>query len=80
MSGQGAFIPDIEQLSASDGWSSVHQFLPLDSRSTLQVVFKDIHGAGVTAASFERGRFLSVTNRALVRGVRAWRFTQERAQ
>ncbi|MGQ4879716.1 hypothetical protein ACOJCM_14220 [Billgrantia sp. LNSP4103-1] len=78
MRGQGAFIPGIEQLSATDGWTSVHQLLPLDSRKTLQVVFQDVHGAGVTSASFERGRFLSETNRALVRGVKAWRFMQER--
>lgn len=73
MSAHGAFIPDAGQLSSADGWISVHDYLPLDSRSTLLVVYQDIHDSGVTSASFERGRFLSRTNRALVRGVRAWR-------
>ncbi|MDW7746340.1 hypothetical protein [Halomonas sp.] len=76
MSGQSAFLPDVGELSSTDGWISVHHYLPLDSRTSLLVVYQDMHDAGVTSASFERGRFLSRTNRALVRGVRAWRFQE----
>ncbi|MEX0745177.1 MAG: hypothetical protein WD118_06210 [Phycisphaeraceae bacterium] len=76
MSGQSAFLPDAGELSSADGWISVHHYLPIDSCSTLLVVYQDIHGAGVTSASLERGRFLSRTNRALVRGVRAWRYQE----
>lgn len=77
MSGQGAFLPDVGELSPDEGWISVHHYLPIDSRTCLLVVYQDMHGAGVTTASFEWGRFLSRTNRALVRGVRAWRFQEE---
>ncbi|WP_416137748.1 hypothetical protein ACM26W_14855 [Halomonas sp. HK25] len=77
MSVQGAFLPDAEQLSSKDGWISVHDHLPIDSRATLLVVYQDMHGSGVTSAIMERGRFLSIANRALVRGVRSWRFQGE---
>lgn len=76
MSGQSAFLPDVGELSSVDGWISVHQYLPINRRSTLLVVYQDTHGSGVTSASLESGRFLSCTNRALVRGVRAWRFQE----
>lgn len=57
MSGQSAFLPDVGELSSADGWISVHHYLPLDSRTSLLVVYQDIHDAGVTSASFERGTF-----------------------
>lgn len=76
MSTPGAFIPDVDELSSEDGWISVHYYLPIDSRRPLLVVYQSTHDAGVTSATFERGRFLSTTNRALVRGVRTWRFMQ----
>lgn len=78
MSAQGAFLPDAEQLSPEDGWVSVHDHLPIDSRAILLVVYQDMHGSGVTSAIMERGRFLSTANRALVRGVRSWRFQREK--
>ncbi|MGJ7457876.1 hypothetical protein [Halomonas sp. RA08-2] len=77
MSGQGALLPDVTQLSSKDGWVSVHDHLPVDTRATLLVVYQDMHGSGVTSAIMERGRFLSISNRALVRGVRTWRFHGE---
>lgn len=77
MSSQNTFLPDVSQLSSADGWVSVHHYLPFDSHSTLLVVYQDIHGSGVTSASFRQGRFLSRTNHALIRGVRTWRFMQE---
>ncbi|WIX32587.1 hypothetical protein QO259_17525 [Salinicola sp. JS01] len=76
MSDQEAFLPDVGELSSADGWVSVHYYLPLDSRATLLVVYQDTHGSGVTSGRCERGRFLNATNRALIRGVRAWRFMQ----
>jgi len=74
MSDQGAFLPDAKQLSSKDGWVSVHDHLPIEPRATLLVVYQDMHGSGVTSAIMERGRFLSVANRALLRGVRSWRY------
>lgn len=76
MSGQSAFLPDLGELSSADGWISVHHYLPLNTHTSLLVVFQDMHDSGVTSASCERGRFLSRTNRALIRGVRAWRFQE----
>ncbi|TLF52982.1 hypothetical protein FEI13_02410 [Halomonas urmiana] len=76
MNGQNAFLPDVGKLCSADGWISIHHYLPLASRTSLLVVYQDMHDAGVTSASFERGRFLSRTNRALARGVRAWRFQE----
>lgn len=69
-------VPDIGQLSSSDGWISVHQYLPTDPKIPLHVVYQGAHGSGVTSAILEKGRFLSTTNRALVRGVKAWRYMQ----
>ncbi|MBD3895711.1 hypothetical protein IEI94_07575 [Halomonas sp. ML-15] len=77
MSTTGAFLPDAERLSSKDGWVSVHDHLPIDTRASLLVVYQDMHRAGVTSAIMERGRFLSMSNRALVRGVRSWRFQGE---
>lgn len=77
MSRHTAMIPDLNKLSPSDGWHSVHEYLPINKKDNLLVVYKDIHGSGVTSAILERGRFLSITNRALLRGVRAWRHMQE---
>lgn len=74
---QNAFIPNIDALTASTEWTSVHSYLPTNAKTPLLVVYRDIHGAGVTSAILERGRFLSVTNRALVRGVQAWRYMGE---
>lgn len=74
MHGPDAFMPNVSEISSKDGWISVHNHLPLDFRSTLLVVYQDIHGAGVTYACCDRGRFLSSANRALVRGVKAWRY------
>ncbi|WP_275286356.1 hypothetical protein [Halomonas elongata] len=71
---QNAFMPNVGELSREDGWISVHDHLPLDCRATLLVVYQDLHGAGVTSACCERGRFLNSANRALVRGVKAWRY------
>ncbi|MCL7940231.1 hypothetical protein M8009_07945 [Halomonas sp. ATCH28] len=76
MSGQSAFLPDVGELSSADGWISVHHYLPVDSHTSLLVIYQDMHDVGVTSASFERGRFLSRTHRALVRGVRAWHFQE----
>lgn len=77
MSGQGAFLPDAAQLSSKDGWISVHDHLPIAPSATLLVVYQDMHNSGVTSAIMERGRFLRTANRALVRGVRSWRFQVE---
>ncbi|CAM3940013.1 hypothetical protein VRRI112168_07140 [Vreelandella rituensis] len=67
----------IVQLSTSDGGISVHQYLPIDPKKPLLVVYQDIHGSGVTSAILEKGRFLSMTNRAIVRGVKTWRYMQD---
>lgn len=77
MQAQNAFIPSIDKLTTSDEWTSVHHHLPISDKATLLVVYRDVHGAGVTSAILERGKFLSVTNRALVRGVQAWRYMDE---
>ncbi|RUR26730.1 hypothetical protein ELY33_16605 [Vreelandella andesensis] len=77
MQAQSAFIPNINNLTNSDEWTSVHHHLPINAKAPLLVVYRDTHGAGVTSAILERGKFLSVTNRALVRGVQAWRFIDE---
>jgi|TARA_A100001518_G_C1227050_1_gene78645 hypothetical protein len=76
MSSQTAFLPTTKQLSSSDDMVSVHDYLPIDNHATLLVIYQDIHGAGVTSAVMEKGRFLSVSNRSLVRGVRSWRFQE----
>ena len=70
-------IADLSQLSPSDGWVSVHHYLPIDPKAALLVVYQDMHNAGVTSAILEKGRFLSTTNRALVRGVKTWRYMNE---
>ncbi|MDQ7728810.1 hypothetical protein [Halomonas sp. SpR8] len=77
MQTQNAFIPNIDELTTSSEWTSVHQYLPINTKASLLVVYRDIHGAGVTSAILERGKFLSVTNRALVRGVQAWKYINE---
>ncbi|WIX33276.1 hypothetical protein QO259_01055 [Salinicola sp. JS01] len=74
MQGQSAFLPRIQELSDADGWNSVHRYLPLEPKATLQVVYQDIHGGGATSAYCEQGRFISTTNRAPVRGVRVWKY------
>ncbi|SDN76947.1 hypothetical protein [Vreelandella arcis] len=70
-------VPDVGELSSQDGWISVHHHLPIDPRAHLLVVYQDIHGSGVTSAILEKGRFLSTTNRALVRGVKTWRYMHD---